>query len=124
MQTLATRDLETLMALNADYIQSVQGSDVERFEQLLATDFLCTLADGRLLDRQQFLQHTAKPVTISKLTAHDVVVRILGDVAIIHARTTYTMPDGGAGHGRYTDIWARRDGQWLAVAAHVTRLQQ
>ena len=25
------------------------------------------------------------------------------------------------GHGRYTDIWAKRDGRWVAVAAHVTR---
>jgi len=23
--------------------------------------------------------------------------------------------------GRYTDIWARRNGRWLCVAAHVTR---
>jgi hypothetical protein len=26
------------------------------------------------------------------------------------------------GRGRYTDIWEKRGGQWLAVAAHVTRL--
>ena len=49
------------------------------------------------------------------------VIRIFGDVAIIHARTTYTTADGRAASGRYTDIWARRDGRWLAVAAHVTR---
>ena len=46
----------------------------------------------------------------------------MGDFAIIHARTTYTLPDGSAGAGRYTDVWARRDGRWLAVSAHVTRL--
>jgi hypothetical protein len=42
-------------------------------------------------------------------------------VAIIHARTTFTRPDGGLGSGRYTDVWARRQGRWLAVSAHVTR---
>jgi len=31
------------------------------------------------------------------------------------------MPDGRAGAGRYTDVWARRQGRWLAVSAHVTR---
>jgi len=50
-----------------------------------------------------------------------VKIRIMGDVAIIHARTTYTMPDGRAASGRYTDVWARRNGRWLAVSAHVTR---
>jgi len=50
-----------------------------------------------------------------------VQVRIMGDVAIIHARTTYTTPDGHERSGRYTDVWARRNGRWLAVSAHVTR---
>jgi hypothetical protein len=50
-----------------------------------------------------------------------VQVRILGDVAIIHARTSYRLPDGRLAYGRYTDVWARRNGRWLAVSAHVTR---
>jgi hypothetical protein len=51
----------------------------------------------------------------------DVRVRILGDVAIIHARTSYITADGEQRNGRYTDVWARRDGKWLAISAHVTR---
>ena len=50
--------------------------------------------DGSLIDRAAFLKQTAVPVVISNLEARDVVVRIMGDVAIIHARTTYTRPDG------------------------------
>jgi len=45
----------------------------------------------------------------------------MGDFAIIHARTTYSYLDGRPGQGRYTDIWARRDGRWLCVAAQVAR---
>ena len=115
-------DLATLEALNDDYIQSVQTSDVKRFDEILSDDFLCSLPDGSLLDRQQFLTFTARPVTITNLAAGDVRVRIIGDVAIIHARTTFTQADGRPGAGRYTDVWARRHGQWQAVAAHVTRL--
>jgi len=114
-------DLATLHELNEAYIRSVQASDVQRFEQLLAADFVCSLPDGTLIDRQHFLERTAGPVNIANLAAHDVNVRIMGDVAIIHARTTYTMHDGRAGSGRYTDVWARRGGRWLAVSAHVTR---
>jgi len=114
-------DLEMLTRLNADYIAAVRTSDVKRFEQLLASDFLCTLPDGSLIDRAQFLETTAKPFTLRNLEAHDVNVRIIGDTAIVHARTTYTLPGGMPGSGRYTDVWAKRDGQWQAVAAHVTR---
>ena len=114
-------DLDRLLGLNRDYIRSVQTSDVRRFEEILADDFLCSNPDGSLIDRKAFLEQTARPVLISNLEAHDVTVRIMGDVAIIHARTTYTRPDGGGGSGRYTDVWARRQGSWLAVSAHVTR---
>ena len=120
--TVSNPDLDTLLDLNRDYIHSVQHSDVRRFEEILAEDFLCSNPDGSLVDRAAFLEQTARPVTITGLEAHNVVVRILGDVAIIHARTTYTQPDGKLGSGRYTDVWARRDGRWLAVSAHVTRL--
>ena len=114
-------DLEVLTKLNDDYIQSVQKSDVKRFSEILADDFLCSQPDGSLIDRAQFLAQTARPVTISSLQAHDVKVRLMGDFAIIHARTTYNTADGRAGSGRYTDVWARRNGRWLAVSAHVTR---
>lgn len=31
------------------------------------------------------------------------------------------LPDGQTRSVRYTDVWARRQGRWLAVSAHVTR---
>ena len=114
-------DLQTLHALNRDYIRSVQTSDVRRFDEILADDFQCSNPDGSLVDRSAFLRQTARPVTISQLAAHDVLIRLLGEVAIIHARTSYTTSDGRPGAGRYTDVWARRDGRWLAISAHVTR---
>jgi len=119
--SLSESDLQTLLDLNRDYIRSVQTSDVGRFDEILADDFVCSNPDGSLVDREGFLNQTARPATISDLEAHDVKVRIMGDFAIIHARTTYTMPDGRSGAGRYTDVWARRNGDWLAVSAHVTR---
>jgi ketosteroid isomerase-like protein len=120
-KTALKSDLQNLLDLNRDYIRSVQASDVQRFEEILADDFLCSNPDGSLVDRAAFLKQTAVPVSISNLEAHDVNVRVMGDFAIIHARTTYTRPDGQIGAGRYTDFWARRQGRWLAVSAHVTR---
>jgi ketosteroid isomerase-like protein len=114
-------DHQTLIAMNRDYIASVQQGDVRRFREILADDFLCSNPDGSLVDKTQFLAQTARPVTISGLVAEDVRVRLLGDIAIIHARTRYCTTDGEQRRGRYTDVWARRDGRWLAVSAHVTR---
>ena len=121
IDTIARSDLDQWAALNRDYINSVQRGDVRRFDEILADDFLCSNPDGSLVDKKQFLAQTARPVMIGGLTAEDVKVRILCDVAIIHARTSYTTADGEQRNGRYTDVWARRDGKWLAVSAHVTR---
>ena len=120
-QASAASDLELLTRLNADYITSVQKGDVKRFDEILADDFLCSMADGSLIDRRRFLEVTAQPVTIRNLQAHDVNIRLMGDIAIIHAATSFTTADGRPSSGRYTDVWARRGGRWLAVSAHVTR---
>jgi ketosteroid isomerase-like protein len=94
---------------------------VKWFEDNLAEDFVNSNPDGSLATRAQFLAQMARPCTVSNLTAEDVLIRLLGEVALIHARTVYTKPDGAAGGGRYTDVWARRQGRWLCLAAHVTR---
>lgn len=114
-------DKEILEQLNRDYVASVQHSDVRRFDEILAPEFYCSNPDGSLVDRRAFLEQTSRPVTVSGLEPKDVIIRLFGDVAIIHAQTTYRMPDGTAKSGRYTDVWARQNGRWRAVSAHVTR---
>ena len=114
-------DIDELTALNHDYIASVQSSDVKRFDEILAAEFYCSNPDKTLIDRAGFLAQTARPVTIRNLEAHDVMIRVMGDFAIIHAQTRYTTADGTPASGRYTDCWARQNGQWLAVSAHVSR---
>jgi ketosteroid isomerase-like protein len=114
-------DTDILQELNQDFISSVEFSNVRRFEEILADDFLNSNPNGSLADRAGFLAQIARPAMVSDLQAHDVRIRLMGDIAIIHARTTYKKADGGSGAGRYTDVWARRQGQWLCVSAHVTR---
>src|SRR5712691_9703722 len=86
--TAVDSDLDTLRDLNRDYIRSVQTSDVRRFDEILADDFLCSNPDGSLVDRSGFLRQTAPRVAITSLEAQDVKVRLMGDFAIIHARTS------------------------------------
>jgi hypothetical protein len=39
----------------------------------------------------------------------------------VHAGFRYTHPDGRIGSGRYTDIYAQRQGRWQCVSAHFNR---
>jgi hypothetical protein len=122
LQPTTTADLDVLLDLNRQYIRAVKTSDLTWFKDRLAGDFQCSLPDGTIIDRDGFLERAALPLDIRDLQVHDVDVRLLDNAAIVHARTTFTTMDGRPGTGRYTDVWARRYGRWLAVAAHFTRV--
>jgi hypothetical protein len=111
----------TLRELNRNFVRSVDEADVAWFDANLASDFMNTNPDGSLIDRKSFLAQIARGSTVKNIREHDVLIRILGEFAIIHARTSYEKPDGARGSGRYTDDWQFRDGKWQCVSAHVSR---
>jgi ketosteroid isomerase-like protein len=116
-----SKDFDLLTQLNLQYVRAVDEKDVGWFEAHLAPDFMNSNPDGSLVDRAAFLTQIARGAGVSGIRAEDVIVRLIGDLAIIHARTVYRKSDGTAGSGRYTDIWSKRDSSWVCVAAHVAR---
>ena len=108
-----------LTQLNADYLASDQNGDVQRYEQILAEDFMSSLPDFLLRNKKQFLEMMAAPRPFTELKMDDVRIRLLGDFATIHSHMTFRTKDGVLRQGRYTDDWQRRDGKWLCVAANV-----
>lgn len=114
-------ELQVLHDLNRNYIRSVEEADVRWFDAHLSDDFLNSNPDGTLVDRAGFLAQIGKGSTVKNIREEDVRIVLRGEFAFIHARTTYTKPDGSKGAGRYTDIWWKRSGRWLCVTAQVTR---
>ena len=112
-----SEDLEILEQLNLDYNEADQASDAERFKTLLADDFIVQ-TPGVTRDRDEYLEYIAKPRPFKDLALLESRVRILGDVALIHGRTSYTMvADGTEQEALYTDVYAKREGGWVCVAA-------
>jgi hypothetical protein len=114
-------DLAILQRLNDAYIRAVRTSDATWFEEHLAPEFVNGNADGTVSDRAAFLAHVARPLPLADFRAEDVRIRVLGDLGIAQGRTAYRKPDGQPGAGSYTDIYARREGRWLCIAADVQR---
>ncbi|NKB32684.1 MAG: DUF4440 domain-containing protein [Pseudomonadales bacterium] len=123
-QENSMNDYQQLEELNKGYLDSYRSGKADFFNRVLADDFRETAADGTILNRAQFLQKIsefgnaqADPITV---TAGELEIRIFGDTAIVHAIPIVTMADGTTFNGgRYTDVYARIDGQWLCVAAHL-----
>jgi hypothetical protein len=113
----SSEDLAILEQLNKDYVHSDQFNDVKRFSEFLAEDFIVQ-TPGVTRNREEFLDYIAKPRPFKDLAVHDVNIRILSDVALIHARATYTMlADGAEQEALYTDTYQKREGTWVCVAA-------
>ncbi len=115
------RHLATLQDLNHHYVRSVDQADVQWFDRNLSQDFCNTNPDGTLLDRAAFLAQIGRGSAVKGIHEHDVKIRLLGNFAIIHARTSYTKPDGSKGGGWYTDDWQLTPEGWRCVSAHVSR---
>jgi hypothetical protein len=118
----ATTESDTLAQLNDLYIDSIVRADADQFDKILADDFVCSNPDGSIVDRTEFLRRIRASTPLRYMRLEDVRIRTIDNTAIIHARTIFALSDGTEGTGRYTDIWQIRDGRWLAVAAHVTRI--
>jgi hypothetical protein len=119
--TTNNNDHEVLLDLNRNYVRSAQESDVGWYSENLSDDFYITAPDGAFLTREEFLKRIANPYPGTDAQAVDVIVRILGDVAIIHSGFRDKRLTGETGYGRYTDIYERRNGRWLCIAAHFMR---
>jgi ketosteroid isomerase-like protein len=120
--TAATGEDEAVAALhdlNAQYIRAFVESDIAWYDEHLGEDFVCTLADGRRINKQAFLRRTAEGPGVKDVTYDEIDVRPLGDAALVHGVTHYTR-DGASVSTRYTDVWQLREGRWLAVAAQLT----
>jgi ketosteroid isomerase-like protein len=115
--TTDAADREQLAELNRNYVRSAQDADVRWYDENLAADFMAGNPDGSLADKAAFLARIGLGANGSKYSAEDVRIRILGDVALIHSGFRARRADGSEQLGRYTDIWQRRDGRWLCVAA-------
>jgi ketosteroid isomerase-like protein len=115
--TQPAEDLAMLGQLNLDYNRADQASDAKRFSEFLAEDFVVQ-TPGVTRDREEFLEYIAKPGPFKDLALCEATIRILGDVALIHGRASYTMLADGAQHeALYTDVYQKREGTWVCVSA-------
>jgi ketosteroid isomerase-like protein len=115
-------DESAIRRLNGDYVRAFLACDVDRFQGLLAPDFVGVLADGRVIDKAGFLAEAAKPPDARGLQLHDIVIRVYGDAALLGAAASYRRADGSAVRTRYTSVYVRREGRWAIAWVQWTRV--
>ena len=114
-------DETAILRLNQDHIRAFVTSNVALYRELLADDFRAVLADGREIDKAEFLSQAARPAGVAEYHIEDVWVRQFGDMALLTARLNYRHRDGPALRTFYVDVYVRRAGRWRLASAQFIR---
>jgi ketosteroid isomerase-like protein len=118
----AGADEPALRQLNSEYVRAFLACDVERFRSLLTDDFGGVLADGRVIDKAEFLREASVRPDARDLRLHDVTIRGYGDSATVVALVTYRRGDGTAVRTRYSSLYVRRGAGWAIAWVQWTRV--
>ena len=111
-----------LVELAHDLARAVSEHDVERLEELLASEFTLQGAAGQM-DREEFLAAAAGPYEIDEFTYEEIDPEIYGNTAVLVSRYTQVARFNGRdlSHRMHvTDIWTRRDARWQILRRHAT----
>ena len=119
-------DQEILMRLERDWDFAFHHKDVKFIENVLATEFVATYAEGQRADRATEIQNAKdfnQQIDSSELS--EFIVKVYGDTAVVWFTQKMTGPSKGQTITltfRYMDVFVLRDGRWQCVASQSTKV--
>jgi len=119
-------DQEVIIELEKAWNEAFYRKDVKFIESILADEFMSTYEDGSRADKKKELALTADfNQQVVEAVQDGFTVKIFGDTAVVW----FTLHLVGIKQGQksaltmsYTDVWTLRNGHWLCVSAHSTRV--
>lgn len=118
---------DELARIEQRFMQSVADRDMTYLDRHLAPEF--SLTTGRpgheIRSRAEWLHVTATDYLIERFSFEELDVIELGDAAIVRSRYRQAGTMGGSDRTQpflMTDVWHRRNGEWMLVTRHITPL--
>jgi ketosteroid isomerase-like protein len=117
-----------IRAAEAQLATALSQVDVDALGRLWADDFLSTMADGRVTTGKKRLEslRTHKPDPDSRVTNENqqVDVHVQGDWALVLVTSSWVAAGKPVGSPyQATHVWAKRNGQWRLIAAHISEVK-
>ena len=101
--------------------------DVEFLQRNLADDYVAIIFLGQVTTKQDTVSaRKSGQLKYDTINVTDMVVRVYGDTAVVTARADvkgHQLGEDFSGPYRYTRVWVRRTGHWLAVSYQATVTQ-
>jgi ketosteroid isomerase-like protein len=108
-----------------EWVDAIVKKDTAALDRLLADDFNGTSPTAHLYTKKMAIEDLANGTYVVEAMALDEIsVNVYGDTAVAFTsqeeKSRYENADF-SGHYHYTDVWAKKDGRWQAVASHGSR---
>lgn len=120
-----SNDADTLKALNALFIHGSITRDTAKLSRIFADDFILINPSGQRRNKQEVLNGFITSPHFLSCDVDTVEIRLYGTIGLVLARAVFTTDDNGkqtTGKTNYLDVYEKRRGRWVAIAAHVTYL--
>jgi hypothetical protein len=113
----SSSESDVLIQLEARWIAAILKGDRATVASILSARFKHITGDGALMDRAQELATiTKEPFTIA-LSQQTVDYDPSGDAAVLRGLDTITQPGKPMRRRRFTDVFFKVNGAWMAVSA-------
>ena len=126
MSRTGKNDPEEILQLERSIFSAIQSNDSRALEAIVADDFRLRSRGNPEVDKTTFLNVIAgNPYKILSISSEDMKVDFFGDVATLTGTQTAVVESDGKSVISltvFTDIFERREGQWLLVLAHSIEL--
>ena len=115
-----------LQAVAAAWDRAMIGNDADAIGRFMADDWTIIGPDGLVSGKGAFLAHIREGrLTHHTMTTEDIQVRAYGDVAVLLARGVSAGTFDGRPFEeveRQSNVFVKRDGRWLCVLTHLSKL--
>lgn len=115
-----------VLRVQREWMEAIRDNDVAALDRLLTDDYTYTDSRGGVTGKADSLRQARS--TANRMKAFqtlDAKAQVHGDTAVVTGRLRVEGETEGKAYEaevRFTDILARIDGRWRAVAAHASRL--
>ena len=116
-----------IRALEDQWNDARAHADVAALDRLLAEGWTVVHGDGTMNTKAEYLADLKSGARkfAGGVVVKDFTVRVYGDTAIAAGTSESTVTINGKPQGgslRFTRVYVKRDGRWIMIATHATRL--
>jgi ketosteroid isomerase-like protein len=120
-----TNEEAVVLRIQREWMEAVRDKNVAALDEILADDYTYTDSRGRVTTKADSLrQARATGGRMKAFHTSEAKALVHGDVAVVTGRVRIEGEAGGQPYDsevRFTDVLARIDGRWRAIAAHASQ---